>query len=279
MLTADRPEMAVRAIRSFAKQTNRRSVLFVVDSGRKPLFEWCSTPGARRWGYAAAGRVICAEYHPGFAGRPVFDLMNRITDMADNVFGAATNKVFVKWDDDDYSHRDRIENQLGLLAFDPERRVVGYNSMPLAVHVVCNLCKGDPINRTICSPCKGRGFYCSQVVEYLNPSSNYALGTSLMYTREAWEGYHFPDTTSRKRRQVDGTLAGNIRGTGSDTAFVHHWAAAGRLHGINSKRTDAQMMVASVHSKNASMVALDPSWNRAGEAREREIRVLMEETE
>lgn len=231
MLTADRHAMAERAIRAFEQQTYRNRMLYILDNGveRQPGVTWRFT-----W--------TKLDYIPELKGRPLFQLMNEVTERALAAFPDAT--LVAKWDSDDWSHPERLSEQVKIIQ-PGDYMVTGYNSMPL-LHD------------------------SGEVYEYSNPSTRYAVGTSLLYRREAWEQHHFPDT--RKLNAPEGRR--NERGGGSDTQWVMHWGAKGQVNAVDSTGPDGvPRMVASLHSGNAIM-KLDERFKKSERAEL--VRGLME---
>ena len=90
--------------------------------------------------------------------------------------------IVCHWDDDDWSHSNRIAEQVALLQA-TGADCVGYNEMlfwrqndaPHAIGAEPDTWTGD------------------QAWLYSNPNPRYALGTSLCYWRRAWEARPFPD--------------------------------------------------------------------------------------
>lgn len=115
---------------------------------------------------------------PAVSGVSIGEMRNRINDMA-GVVDISTGllhkpEIIVHWDDDDWSHPNRIAEQVAALelalGWDGEYGCVGYNSM-------------------LFWDSRGGG----EAWMYSNPNPRYALGTSLCYRRETWERTPFPD--------------------------------------------------------------------------------------
>lgn len=192
---------------------------------------------------AQASAALWWHYDSTGSTAPLCELMNRAMESALHALPNITH--LAKWDSDDWSAPERLPEQLALM----ERTgawVVGYHTLPFY----------DTRTR--------------EVLLYSNPNPNYALGTSLLMRREAWEEFPFPDTSKRP---------GNPRGTGSDTLFVQHWAGRGRVASVSSigdaeciacdgsgrgdtgpcwkcdgrTRTPAPRMIATIHGANTSV--------------------------
>lgn len=211
MLTADRPQMAGRAVRSFLAQDYENKTLLIYDTGARALSEdfpqyACYPPTGGHW-------PIIYVRDTG-EQLPLCELMNHITELAIEILKPS---LIAKWDDDDVSDRRRLTQQRATL-FQSGREVVGYYDMPFVM------------------PDRS-------VRIYSNPNPTYSLGTSLMYTPEAWKACPFPDTTADPVK----------RGRSADTAFVHHHASKGRLLGVSSMVNPARpMMVATIHQGNTT---------------------------
>tara|TARA_R110000868_G_scaffold387731_1_gene656388 strand:- start:224 stop:904 length:681 start_codon:yes stop_codon:yes gene_type:complete len=85
--------------------------------------------------------------------------------------------IVCHWDDDDWSHEDRIAEQVALLKA-TAADCVGYNKMLFWDQRPGQQDGMDAL---------------SAAWRYGNPNPRYALGTSLCYWRKAWEARPFPD--------------------------------------------------------------------------------------
>ncbi len=197
-LTRDRPAMLRRAIESFRSQTYDHKRLFVLDNGLTPTY-----PASLR------SNEVALHWQPSF-GKSVGTLRNMANDLVATGLGQpAMNddspKILVHWDSDDWSHPNRIAEQVSLLQAS-EAECVGYHSMyffraagigrdPQGTSRSCPLCATIP-----CS--------CDDQV-YLYDGSDqpgYALGTSLCYWRKTWEQRPFLDVPwGEDSKFVDGT--------------------------------------------------------------------------
>jgi len=100
MVTADRPVLARRAILSFARQTHRHRELVVLDNGTEPMQHLLTDLPESQVRYAHVRR------EPGeFIGA----LRNKALAMATG------DAVIPQWDDDDWSHPERIATQVAAL--------------------------------------------------------------------------------------------------------------------------------------------------------------------
>jgi glycosyltransferase involved in cell wall biosynthesis len=157
MLTKDRPEMARKAIESFRAQTYPAGsrMLLVLDSGDDIL-----QPGQSE--YQNEGYIV---------GR----IPGRIGALRNYANGAFTSDIICHWDDDDYSHPNRIAEQVEFLQ-SSGADAVGYNQMLFWRD------ESDP-------GCQIAG--TGEAWLYTERNPRYALGTSLCYWRKAWDAQRF----------------------------------------------------------------------------------------
>lgn len=117
--------------------------------------------------------------------------------------GLAQGRIIAHWDDDDFSSDDRLADQVGRL-IETGRAVTGYNAM--------------------------RFTDGAQWWQYRG-GADYALGTSLCYRRDWWQGNRFPAV------QI-----------GEDNVFVAAAALAGQLATVDG----TEFMHATIHPGNTS---------------------------
>lgn len=92
--------------------------------------------------------------------------------------------IVCHWDDDDWSHENRIAEQVSLLQA-TGADCVGYNEMMFWLGLSA-FPQAKPINGITV-------YNGGEAWLYSNPNPRYALGTSLCYWRRAWEALPFPD--------------------------------------------------------------------------------------
>ena len=156
MLTRDRPAMARRAIRSFQQQTYSKRVLVILDTSEK-VFDFAGIDDAKiRAAWSGFERDIGH-------GR----LCNSVNNMA------CPSNIICHWDDDDWSHPDRISQQVKLLQ-SSDVDCVGYNEM-----LFWDETPG----------------HSSASWLYSSHTPTYCMGTSMMYWRRSWELQPFPALT------------------------------------------------------------------------------------
>ena len=121
MLTKDRPELARKAVECFRAQTYQKKCLFVLDTsegaGNRPLmthFKRCEFTAA-----CDLDRQLT-----------IGDLRNEANRMSRFVFESDILQpdIIIHWDDDDWSHSNRISEQVAFLQASGAD-VVGYNEM------------------------------------------------------------------------------------------------------------------------------------------------------
>ena len=109
-------------------------------------------------------------------------------------------EIIVHWDDDDWSHPNRIGEQVTLLRASGAD-CVGYNEMlfwrGVEPGAVCSCgCHHDPTHAwaaSECTRCDKSGMQITgEAWLYRNENPAYALGTSLCYWRRAWQAIPFP---------------------------------------------------------------------------------------
>lgn len=211
MLTANRPAMARRAVECFRAQTYANARLAILNTGA---------------GCDEGNRKIKSFHYLAGAGKTIGELRNIIP----NSFVGETNapEIFIHWDDDDFSHPNRIAEQVALLQ-SSGAELVGYNEM---------LFWREPVH-SVEFPARQPGG-CDLGVRnvpgeawlYRNPDPHYALGTSLCYTRSFWEHRPFEATSQ-----------------GEDLRFI----AGRKCASVSSIGTDGTpRLVARIHSGNTS---------------------------
>lgn len=250
MLTRDRPAMATRAIRAFRKQTYGRASIIALDTGD-------------------GDGLDCQYYHsPLRHGRSIGALRNEVNSLASSA------DIIAHWDSDDWSHPNRLAEQVALLQ-SSDYDAVGYREMLFwDTRRVPHVCSYDE-RESGCPVCvdedqrqhEGRG----EAWLYTHPKPDYCLGTSLCYWRRTWESKPFPDLP----------IPGNPNSACED--FV--WQSGLRCKSMSSVNAteDAHTyldgeprMIATVHGRNArSVISPGNCFTRAANWDER-IRRLIE---
>ena len=169
MLTRDRPEMAARAVRCFRAQTYANKRLLILDNGDEP--------------YPHKGTVDATYYHMRQCGDSVGQLRNWANQ---EVRPCTRADVIIHWDDDDWSHPNRMAEQVALLQ-SSGAQAVGYNEM---IFWDSTKPEGGGIMGAM-----DRGYvteHGGMAWVYSHAMPNYCLGTSLCYWRRTWEEKPFP---------------------------------------------------------------------------------------
>ncbi len=188
MLASGREEMVARAVRCFQTQTYRNKRLLVLDNGRPWLKAVYPPPPIPENGVY----VTCDPASIGV-------LRNRANKHATHLTGA---DIIAHWDSDDWSHPNRIAEQVALLQ-SSGAECVGYNEMLFwktergdpreVIECQCGN-RYDRMMATVCPRCSSfpdphRG----ESWLYRSKLPNYAIGTSMCYWRGTWERNPFPD--------------------------------------------------------------------------------------
>ncbi len=234
MITANRPEMARRALNYFERQTYERKGISVFSSDP----ESCGLPEiANRITRATIGEMR------NEANRRIRDTEFRGKPVAAHFIP----EILCHWDDDDYSAPRRIEEQVALLQASGAQ-AVGYNQMLFwREHTAgCPAIADDESDEVLydCGECacdSGAWLYTGSI-----------LGTSLCYWRASWERKHFEAMSN-----------------GEDTRWLMGMKAVGASSlivpdGIPFTDPMKPRMIARIHSGNTSN-AYNPQVMRAVE--------------
>lgn len=223
-LTADRPEMTRQAVECFRSQTYVHKRLLVLDSGITKIGFDLTDPMRGEW-YLQCPESLGVRLTIG-------GLRNAANDV--QVFGGKSD-IICHFDSDDWSHPNRITEQVELLQ-SSGADCVGYNEMLF----------WREIPRSVMLR-KGEAWL------YRNNNQAWALGTSLMYWRKAWEKHPFPAISH-----------------GEDT----EWLKGVKCLSVKSFLDDTSpRMVARIHSGNAG----NNAYNRA-DMKEHSMRTLNQRT-
>lgn len=234
-LTRDRPEMLKRAVTSFRAQTYERKLMIIVDTGEQPC------------GIEEEDNLWIPPFElKGGRSATIGYLRNMANKYAAHHYttSPAISEIFAHFDDDDWSHPNRLTEQVALLEASGAE-CVGYNSM---LFWDTRGCGSSICNHGICDK--------SWLYRAINPK--HILGTSLMYHRSVWERQPFDDVSH-----------------GEDTGFVKKL----NVLGVSSLQDPQDLqplkpyipqgyeprMVASVHGGNSS--GYEPEKDRASTRR------------
>lgn len=237
MLANGREAMVRRAIRCFRAQTYQNKRLLIWNTGDHTL-----DLGDEDEEYEIA------HVYADQKARSIGTLRNEA-----NQFWNAY-PIICHWDSDDWSHPDRLSEQVALLQ-SSGKECVGYNQMLFWRDLQLT-------ERDVYGP-EGSNEPCDVIQEswmYRLPLPCGILGTSLMYWRRAWEKNPFAD-----------------KNNGEDQDFLRRVSCQGvvSLLDTNPSRLNEPRMIASIHGSNTAS-QIDPThsmWTRTPEwdARVREI--------
>ncbi len=176
MLANGRPELVARAVKSFRAQTYSHRTLWIFDTSSKyetlqgvydPPEPFPMSPSVQ----------LCHE--PSWAGKSIGALRNEATSRTHSF----STDILIHWDSDDWSHPNRIAEQVALLQ-SSGAECVGYSEM---------LFWDSRVLRSFGDGCILRNRAENAVWLYRSSLPNYAIGTSMCYWRETWERAPFPD--------------------------------------------------------------------------------------
>lgn len=269
MLTKDRAEMARRTVECFRAQTYQNKRLMVFDTSgdyRKPF------PISLR--YVEGGNEML------YQSLPVPNTIGSMRNMANRACLPVESEIFIHWDDDDWSHPNRIAEQVALLQYSGAD-CVGYREVLFWLHSDCvarrELERGE---KEIIQVGKemyrfSRPFDVSVNMEgeayrYTNHDPRYVIGSSMCYWRRSWEARPFEDVN----REEDGRWWRAMRDEKGGKACVGVSSIASDLPDMEGLPHPWRMprMICRVHAGNAKHYDLDTmivenstEWRRAPE--------------
>jgi len=255
MLTANRPQYAKRAVEAFRAQTYANKRLYICDTG----IETC---GLENLFSVQIGVFDCRDAQRK-EPRTIGDLRN----MAGRNI---TSDILLHWDDDDYSHPNRIAEQVALLQ-SSGADVVGYNELLFwrepqrSVHPYGT--GGSPIDM---------GTNPGEAWLYSSKNRQYALGTSFCMWRSAWQRKPFEATSiGEDERFLRGLKVAAVSSLPQKCSGCYErqhlgikgeWCMDCLERGFNNPR-----MLARIHGSNTSTAYRDselrvkPEWQRVPE--------------
>lgn len=200
---------------------------------------------------------------PAIPGVTIGEMRNRANTLA------GETDIICHWDDDDWSHPNRIAEQVALLQVSGAD-CVGYNEMLFWRQANFGLsaalatlarnwrtwCRrhGLAEHECDCGDCIGEAWL------YSNPNPRYALGTSLCCWRLAWEARPFQDLQHGEDTEwLKGVRCHAVGSAEHMTCCDTGSRSAGHAHDSDcySKRQPEPRMIARIHSGNSSS-AYDP---------------------
>ena len=233
MLTADRPELARRAVECFRRQAYPAKRLLVYDTGAEDVeMDWLGDEDDSRHQDIEVLESAGVDHHG--ERKTIGYLRNRANAAA----AERDVDILIHWDDDDWSHPNRIAEQVALLQ-SSGADCVGYNEMLFWRTAIMT-------PRTRNEGAELIKLRDGEAWLYSNPNPGYALGTSLCYKRTVWKKKPFPATS-----------------VGEDLQFLTGLKVAG-VSGLRCGNPSVAFgqggpaMVARIHSGNTS-TAYDPA--------------------
>lgn len=187
MLTKDRPEMAARAVRCFREQTYPNAFLMIDDTGSSFPSICYEDEGMLNPGMPLINhRKPLKSFTFGRSG-VLADCSTASIGVLRNgachyVFDGCKADIVIHWDDDDWSHPNRIAEQVALLQ-SSAADCVGFNEVLFWDE---RSAKSGGISLTLPR---------EEAWHYHNDRANYCIGATLCYWRKTWEAYPFEDVS------------------------------------------------------------------------------------
>lgn len=237
-ITANRPDMLARAIRCFQRQTYRHKGMLVLDSSY-PLLERIPVVDHVRVGSL-----------PGVSIGGLRNLANQ----------RALADILIHFDDDDWSHPNRMAEQVAFL-IESKKQIVGYREMLFAEIERAEITTHSDMSRRYLISSRKAWLYRHNLEQY-------ALGTSFCYWREIWERKPFAD----KGPGEDETWRQGLESIGISSLWNPE-------KGTVTAKNGEPRMIATIHGANVSsrVVPESTNWERRPEWDE-PVRKLLEET-
>ena len=227
MLTKDRSEMAARAVRAFREQTYQNKRLRILNH---------NTPPARDYG--PMHRPHSWELGDGVSEveMPWTQEQLSIGELRNIAVRGADYQVIIHWDDDDWSHPNRIALQVAHLQ-SSGADVVGYNEilfwrMPNLARSHGKIVDGGPGQAWIWKNAQG------------------TAGSSFAYWRKTWEQKPFPDqprpgcVTGEDYSFVQGLNFAVVSGIPPAAGCEQTPRLVASIHGGNTSSYDLEGMIA-----------------------------------
>jgi hypothetical protein len=229
-LVNGRESMVKRAAQSFRAQTYGNAKMLMLDTGAECVAGQYASTGR------PSLRVVDYIWEPAESGLSIGMLRN----LANRHSKA---DILIHFDSDDYSHPNRIAEQVALLQ-SSGNDCVGYRDMLFYDETP--------------------GQFCGAWM-YTNGNHKFCLGTSLCYWRRVWERHPFPDLPKGPQSAGEDTVwLDGVRRYG-DTSLVVTPITRGTL-----MRPTVPRMIASIHGGNTTGFWLqhrdkEPMFSRAPE--------------
>ena len=230
--------MAARAVRSFRAQAYENKRIFILDTSVVDRFPYAyatiSNSEERLWAPFDYGLTEERLWAPFDYGLTIGALRNYANQYAKSRTGA---DIFVHWDDDDWSHPNRIAEQVALLQ-QSGWDAVGYRDMLFWREPTRPALEVDaPPTEDYSGASYGAAWL------YNGATPNYALGTSLCYWRRTWEQRPFLNESQGVEEKWCADL--KVPKVLSVTSLDSH-------PGWGTERDGLPRMIASIHGGNTS---------------------------
>lgn len=228
MLTKDRPEMAARAVRAFREQTYQNKRLLIWDTGElNQCFDTMEETDPEYIVHVPA---------PAYREITIGALRNEAVRFWNDY------DIVIHWDDDDWSHPNRIAEQVAHLQ-SSGADVVGYNELlfwrsPLPGPAPLEIKQSfPPLPPAPSAPGNSQAWLWKAGNPLITP-----CGTSLCYWRAAWERNPFPDTSHAEDRLFCERL--NWRAMSSIIGWEPEPRLIASIHGGNTAGYDLEGILA-----------------------------------
>lgn len=182
--------MTRQAVESFRAQTYPNKRLVIWDTGS----DNSATNESSQEGYCEG----FIDAHRRGDGAKVGELRNRANGMSGTIL--PKSDIICHWDSDDWSHPNRISEQVALLHASGAE-CVGFNEMLFWREPTSEFRETEHLDTCTCGTCgPGKRTVITGIHSlgeawlYTNRSATWALGTSLCYWRRTWERAPFSNT-------------------------------------------------------------------------------------
>lgn len=197
MLVNGRPEMVKRAVASFRAQTYENKRLLIYDTSPDSVCDLCDSIGVGMDETDVEIIEAQAKDHHGNL-KTIGYLRNRAA-----IHLGLSADIICHWDSDDWSHPNRIAEQVALL------QASGADCVGYTRGVFWHTDKG-PSLPDVRTPYFNRpGADIGEAWLYTSPKADICLGASLLYWRKAWE--HKPFLDMRRGEDLLWQQGGDIK--------------------------------------------------------------------
>lgn len=245
MLANGREAMVRRAVHAWQAQTYPARRLLIYDTSPDDINDLCDKVGITPDGGDIDVLESRALDHHGNQ-KTIGYLRNRANAAAEAF------DIILHWDSDDWSHPNRIAEQVALLEASG-KEAVGYRDMLFWRDI------GFTAESTKADIAAGDG----EAWLYTNRNPQYCLGTSLCYWREVWQRNPFADTSAGE----DTLWLRGVQSMGVESSTGTTTLPASVMDAATSEGYDKPRMIASIHGGN-TYARIEPraeEWKRVPE--------------